>query len=82
MFHPHILNACKYRPTVAIMQWRNEINAHTEGLNVLVWHGASRVGDPKELEKYDVVCQIPQQSIAWLKKLLGINHLCCAGELF
>ncbi|KAF8841295.1 hypothetical protein BDN67DRAFT_901690 [Paxillus ammoniavirescens] len=42
-------------PTVAIMQWRNEINAHTENMNVLVWHGASRIVDPKELEKYDVV---------------------------
>ncbi|KAL4075584.1 SNF2 family N-terminal domain-containing protein [Scleroderma citrinum] len=42
-------------PTVAIMQWRNEINAHTEDISVLVWHGASRVGNPKELEKYDVV---------------------------
>ncbi|KAG1775703.1 SNF2 family N-terminal domain-containing protein [Suillus placidus] len=42
-------------PTVAIMQWRNEINTHTEGMNVLVWHGASRVDDPEELEKYDVV---------------------------
>ncbi|KAG1739931.1 SNF2 family N-terminal domain-containing protein [Suillus paluster] len=42
-------------PTVAIMQWRNEINAHTEGMNVLVWHGASRLNNPKELQKYDVV---------------------------
>ncbi|KAG6330476.1 hypothetical protein ID866_8612, partial [Astraeus odoratus] len=42
-------------PTVAIMQWRNEINSHTENMNVLVWHGASRVGNPRELEKYDVV---------------------------
>ncbi|KIJ70617.1 hypothetical protein HYDPIDRAFT_77257 [Hydnomerulius pinastri MD-312] len=42
-------------PTVAIMQWRNEINAHTENMNVLVWHGASRVTSPKELEKYDVI---------------------------
>ncbi|KIM60819.1 hypothetical protein SCLCIDRAFT_123408 [Scleroderma citrinum Foug A] len=42
-------------PTVAIMQWRNEIGAHTEGMNVLVWHGASRLGDPEELKKYDVV---------------------------
>jgi DNA repair protein RAD16 len=37
------------------MQWRNEINTHTEGMKVLVWHGASRVNNPKELEKYDVV---------------------------
>lgn len=39
------------------MQWRNEIGAHTEGMNVLVWHGASRIGDPEELKKYDVVGQ-------------------------
>ncbi|KAG0708586.1 P-loop containing nucleoside triphosphate hydrolase protein [Suillus ampliporus] len=42
-------------PTVAIMQWRNEINTHTEGMNVLVWHGASRLNNPEELENYDVV---------------------------
>ncbi|KAI0092493.1 SNF2 family N-terminal domain-containing protein [Irpex rosettiformis] len=42
-------------PTVAVMQWRNEIEAHTEGLNVLVWHGASRESDIKALKKYDVV---------------------------
>ncbi|EGO01461.1 hypothetical protein SERLA73DRAFT_176736 [Serpula lacrymans var. lacrymans S7.3] len=42
-------------PTVAVMQWRNEINTHTEGMKVLVWHGASRVNDIKELKKYDVV---------------------------
>jgi DNA repair protein RAD16 len=27
-------------PTVAIMQWKNEIEAHTEGLKVCVFHGA------------------------------------------
>jgi len=37
------------------MQWRNEIEAHTTGMDVLVWHGASRITDPKELNKYDVV---------------------------
>ncbi|KAF9242937.1 SNF2 family N-terminal domain-containing protein [Melanogaster broomeanus] len=42
-------------PTVAVMQWRNEINAHTENMDVLVWHGASRIANPEELEKYDVV---------------------------
>ncbi|KAI0276155.1 SNF2 family N-terminal domain-containing protein [Russula aff. rugulosa BPL654] len=42
-------------PTVAIMQWRNEIEAHTDGMDVLVWHGASRMTDPKEMKKYDVV---------------------------
>ncbi|KAH8985862.1 SNF2 family N-terminal domain-containing protein [Lactarius hatsudake] len=42
-------------PTVAIMQWRNEIGTHTTGMDVLVWHGASRMTDPEELKKYDVV---------------------------
>ncbi|KAK1216477.1 DNA repair protein rad16 [Marasmius sp. AFHP31] len=43
-------------PTVAIMQWRNEIEAHTDpNLRVLIWHGHSRESDIKELKKYDVV---------------------------
>lgn len=42
-------------PTVAVMQWRNEFAAHTEGLKVLVWHGAGRETDTKEITKYDVV---------------------------
>ncbi|TFK43094.1 SNF2 family N-terminal domain-containing protein [Crucibulum laeve] len=42
-------------PTVAIMQWRNEIAAHTDGLKVLVWHGAARESNVAELKKYDVV---------------------------
>lgn len=37
------------------MQWRNEIEAHTSGMDVLVWHGASRMTDPKEMKKHDVV---------------------------
>ncbi|KAG9317078.1 P-loop containing nucleoside triphosphate hydrolase protein [Chiua virens] len=42
-------------PTVAIMQWRNEISTHTEGMNVLIWHGANRTIDPKQLKECDVV---------------------------
>lgn len=42
-------------PTVAVMQWRNEIEAHTDGMKVLVWHGAGRETDSKALLKYDVV---------------------------
>lgn len=38
------------------MQWRNEISAHTEGMNVLLWHGASRIVNLEALKKYDVVC--------------------------
>ncbi|EPT03163.1 hypothetical protein FOMPIDRAFT_1040604 [Fomitopsis schrenkii] len=42
-------------PTVAIMQWRNEIEAHADGFKVLVWHGSARDSDPKTLKTYDVV---------------------------
>ncbi|TFK64894.1 hypothetical protein BDN72DRAFT_774028 [Pluteus cervinus] len=42
-------------PTVAIMQWRNEIATHTDGLKVLVWHGSTRATNIEELKKYDVV---------------------------
>ena len=46
----------RVRPTVAIMQWRNEIEAHTDNmLKTLVWHGSSRETNVKELKKYDVV---------------------------
>lgn len=45
-----------HRPTVAIMQWRNEIQTHTtDGMKVLVWHGTNRENNVKELAKYDVV---------------------------
>ncbi|KAH9853400.1 SNF2 family N-terminal domain-containing protein [Lenzites betulinus] len=43
-------------PTVAIMQWRNEIELHTDNLlKTLVWHGASRESSISELKKFDVV---------------------------
>ncbi|KDN48028.1 hypothetical protein RSAG8_03044, partial [Rhizoctonia solani AG-8 WAC10335] len=42
-------------PTVALMQWRNEIEAHTEGFKVYMFHGGSREKSTKELAKYDVV---------------------------
>lgn len=42
-------------PTVAIMQWRNEINKYTPGMNVLMWHGLKRERDANELKNYDVV---------------------------
>ena len=49
------MSNCFSSPTVAIMQWKNEINAHTDGLKVLVWHGSSRESDIQALKKYDVV---------------------------
>ncbi|KAJ7666513.1 SNF2 family N-terminal domain-containing protein [Mycena rosella] len=42
-------------PTSAIIQWKNEVTTHTDGLKVLVWHGSGRETNPGELEKYDVV---------------------------
>ncbi|KAM5532664.1 hypothetical protein V8D89_013708 [Ganoderma adspersum] len=43
-------------PTVAIMQWRNEIEMHTDNmLKTLVWHGSSRETSTRELKKYDVI---------------------------
>ncbi|SNX84973.1 probable RAD16 - nucleotide excision repair protein [Melanopsichium pennsylvanicum] len=43
-------------PTVAIMQWRNEIEQYTTPkLKVLLWHGANRTQNLKELQAADVV---------------------------
>ncbi|KAK6456101.1 SNF2 family N-terminal domain-containing protein [Scheffersomyces xylosifermentans] len=44
-------------PTVALMQWKNEIEKHTvEGsLKVLLFHGANRTSSAEELSKYDVI---------------------------
>lgn len=42
-------------PTVAILQWRNEIDKYTEGFKVVVWHGANRSTDTAALKKADVV---------------------------
>lgn len=43
-------------PTVAIMQWRNEINAHTgEKMSMLIFHGSNRTNSVEEFSKYDIV---------------------------
>ncbi|GAA5920023.1 hypothetical protein JCM1841_000383 [Sporobolomyces salmonicolor] len=42
-------------PTVAIIQWKNEIEKFTTGFKVLVFHGQNRLSNAKEMEKYDVV---------------------------
>ncbi|EJD52675.1 hypothetical protein AURDEDRAFT_55390 [Auricularia subglabra TFB-10046 SS5] len=42
-------------PTVAVVQWKNEIEANTKDFKVLLWHGQNREQDMKELKKYDVV---------------------------
>jgi DNA repair protein RAD16 len=43
-------------PTVAIMQWKSEIEKHTNNaLSVYMFHGAKRVKDAEFLEGFDVV---------------------------
>lgn len=43
-------------PTVAIMQWRNEIEQYTEPkFKVLMWHGSNRTQNLKQLKAADVV---------------------------
>ncbi|ODQ64471.1 hypothetical protein NADFUDRAFT_26816 [Nadsonia fulvescens var. elongata DSM 6958] len=43
-------------PTVAIMQWKSEIEQHTEGaLKVTIFHGANRASKANDLAKYDVI---------------------------
>jgi len=42
-------------PTVAVVQWQNEILANTQDFNVYLWHGQSRIQNLKELQKYHVV---------------------------
>lgn len=42
-------------PTVAIMQWRNEMQRYAPSLNVTLWHGAQRTQEVQKLEAADVV---------------------------
>lgn len=42
-------------PTVAIMQWKNEIAKFTEGMKVAVFHGSDRIKSVAELSKFDIV---------------------------
>ncbi|KAL6453188.1 RAD16 DNA repair protein RAD16 [Candida maltosa Xu316] len=44
-------------PTVALMQWKNEIEKHTDpgSLKVLLYHGANRSNNIEDLSEYDVI---------------------------
>ncbi|KAK9472617.1 DNA repair protein RAD16 [Dipodascopsis tothii] len=43
-------------PTIALMQWRSEIDSNTGGkLTTTIFHGATRVEDPKKLKEFDVI---------------------------
>ncbi|CCH62438.1 hypothetical protein TBLA_0H01510 [Henningerozyma blattae CBS 6284] len=43
-------------PTVALMQWKNEIDQHTNGmLTTYVYHGGNRTSDMHSLKDYNVI---------------------------
>lgn len=43
-------------PTVAIMQWKNEIEQHTNGaLTTYVYHGGNRTSDIHKLDEFNVI---------------------------
>lgn len=43
-------------PTVALMQWKNEIDQHTDGkLTTYLYHGANRTTNVNDLKGYDVI---------------------------
>jgi DNA repair protein RAD16 len=63
------------------MQWRNELDAHTDGLKVLVWHGGSRESNIEVLMKYDVVRDCLNSSNGITKVIAGPDHLRSYGEV-
>lgn len=43
-------------PTIALIQWENEIKQHTNGiLNIYIYHGSNRSNDKNELKSYDII---------------------------
>ena len=65
------------------MQWRNEIEAHSTGMDVLVWHGAARENNVKVLKKYDVVRLLYRHVVysPYLIHVPGPHHVRRAGKL-
>jgi DNA repair protein RAD16 len=54
-------------PTVALMQWKQEIETHTNnGLSVCLFYGANRSVTAKEIKNYDVVLTTCMPSISLL----------------
>ena len=64
-------------PTVALMQWKSEIETHTNnGLSVCLFYGQNRSVTAKQLKEYDVVlttCTSP---------FVLADDRCCVGECF
>lgn len=63
-------------PTVALMQWKSEIEQHTNnGLSVCLFYGANRSVTAKELKNYDVVL-----TTCIITSLAFANYRCCLGK--
>jgi SNF2 family DNA or RNA helicase len=62
-------------PTVALMQWKSEIEQHTNnGLSVCLFYGANRTITAKEMKEYDVVlttCTTP-----YVRALSDLHRRC------
>jgi DNA repair protein RAD16 len=62
-------------PTVALMQWKSEIETHTKnGLSVCLYYGTSRNISAKQLKEHDVVL-----TTCMLLYFLSYNR-CCIGK--
>ena len=65
-------------PTVAIVQWRNEIQEHAPSLKVLIFHGSNRTESMSELMKQDVVlttCKSPRLLLLPFLDVMGMVWL-------
>jgi len=79
-------------PTVAIVQWSNEIKEHAPSLKVLIFHGSNRTESMSELMKHDVVlttcmlsyivCYYTSQTHILRSSLTCSNTLCDAVCLY
>lgn len=66
------------------MQWKNEIEAFTDGIKVAVWHGAAREGKISELKKFNVVSG---DFYPWITRRVyshnyvpGLDYIRCVGK--
>lgn len=60
-------------PTVAIVQWKNEINDHAPSLKVLIFHGPNRTGSMSELTKHDIVLTTCKSTFPLQDKLFSMT---------
>ncbi|KAL7409269.1 SNF2 family N-terminal domain-containing protein [Mrakia frigida] len=63
-------------PVVALRQWKNEIEAHSEGLKVMIWHGTDKNKyDLKDLQKFHIILtSYGTLSSAYVKQTKGFQR--------